>query len=204
MFSRPSFIYNNAAQAIYTFTLGGLAAFMPTFFQRERHLPMDKSGVLFGGILCLAGFLGTLVGGRLNERLASRTAAFDLSGYALIASLPFTAFAILSPQPAIFWPSIGITLFLIFLSLGPLNAAIANVLPANVRSQGFAVNVLAIHLLGDAISPSLIGLASDRMGGLKWPVFGAGSLLVLAGLVLLAGRRALDRDLAGAAGAAAA
>jgi len=204
MFSRPSFIYNNAAQAIYTFTLGGLAAFMPTFFQRERHLPMDKAGVLFGGILCLAGFLGTLVGGRLNERLASRTAAFELSGYALIASLPFTAFAILSPQPAIFWPSIGITLFLIFLSLGPLNAAIANVLPANVRSQGFAVNVLAIHLLGDASSPSLIGLASDHMGGLKWPVFGAGSLLVLAGLVLLAGRRALERDLARAAGAAAA
>jgi predicted MFS family arabinose efflux permease len=204
MFSRPSFIYNNAAQAIYTFTLGGLAAFMPTFFQRERHLPMDKAGVLFGGILCLAGFLGTLVGGRLNERLPSRTAAFELSGYALIASLPFTAFAILSPQPAIFWPSIGITLFLIFLSLGPLNAAIANVLPANVRSQGFAVNVLAIHLLGDASSPSLIGLCSDHMGGLKWPVFGAGSLLVLAGLVLLAGRRALERDLARAAGAAAA
>jgi hypothetical protein len=73
-----------------------------------------------------------------------------------------------------------------------------------VRSQGFAVNVLAIHLLGDAISPSLIGLASDHVGGLKWPVFGAGSLLVLAGLVLLAGRRALDRDLAMAAGAAAA
>jgi predicted MFS family arabinose efflux permease len=203
MFARRSFIYNNAAQAIYTFTLGGLAAFMPTFFQRERHLAMDVTGILFGGILCLAGFLGTLVGGRLNERLASHTAAFDLSGYALIASLPFTAFAILSPQPAIFWPSIGVTLFLIFLSLGPLNAAIANVLPANLRSQGFAVNVMAIHFLGDAISPYFIGLASDHLGGLKWPVFGAGSLLVLAGLVLLAGRRALERDLTRAAGATA-
>ncbi len=202
MFSRPSFIYNNAAQAIYTFTLGGLAVFMPTFLQRERHLPLDRTGLFFGGILCLAGFLGTLVGGRLNERLASRTAAFDLSGYGLIASLPFTAFAILSPQPAIFWPSIGITLFLIFLSIGPLNAAIANVLPANVRSQGFAVNVLAIHLLGDAISPYFIGLGSDHMGGLKWPMFGAGSLLVLAGLVLLAGRRALERDLVTVGGAA--
>jgi len=204
MFSRPSFSYNNAAQAIYTFTLGGLAAFMPTFFQRVRHLPLEKASSMFGGLLCLAGFAGTLVGGQLNERLATRlrTAAFDLSGYALIASLPFTAFAILSPQPAIFWPSIGITLFLVFLSIGPLNAAIANVLPANVRSQGFAINVLAIHLLGDAISPFFIGLASDHMGGLKWPVFGAGSLLVLAGLVLLAGRRALDRDLARAAGAA--
>ena len=151
---------------------------------------------MFGGILCLAGFAGTLVGGRLNERLAAHTAAFDLSGYALIASLPFTALAILSPQPAIFWPAIGVTLFLIFLSLGPLNAAIANVLPANLRSQGFAINVLAIHFLGDAISPYFIGLASDHLGGLKWPVFGAGSLLVLAGLVLLAGRRALDHDLA--------
>jgi MFS family permease len=201
MSSRPSFIYNNAAQAIYTFTLGGLAAFMPTFFQRVRHLPLEKASPMFGGILCLAGFVGTLAGGQINDRLAtrSRTAAFDLSAYALIGSLPFTAFAILSPRPAIFWPSIGITLFLVFLSIGPLNAAIANVLPANVRSQGFAVNVLAIHLLGDAISPYLIGLASDHMGGLKWPVFGAGSLLVIAGLVLLAGRRALEQDLARAA-----
>jgi hypothetical protein len=107
--------------------------------------------------------------------------------------------AILSSRPAIFWPSIGITLFFIFLSIGPLNAALANVLPAAVRSQGFAVNVFAIHILGDAFSPYLIGLASDAMGGLKWPVFGTGSLLVLSGLVLLAGRRALDRDLARAA-----
>jgi MFS family permease len=198
MFSRPSFIYNNAAQAIYTFTLGGLAAFMPTFFQRVRHLPLDRGSPMFGGILCLAGFAGTLVGGRINEKLAarSRTAAFDLSAWGLIASLPFTALAILSPRPGIFWPAIGVTLFLIFLSIGPLNAAIANVLPAAVRSQGFAVNVLAIHLLGDAISPFFIGLASDKLGGLQWPVFGAGSLLVLAGLVLLAGRRALERDLA--------
>jgi predicted MFS family arabinose efflux permease len=201
MFSRPSFIYNNAGQAIYTFALGGLAVFMPTYFVRERHLPLDQTGVLFGGMLCLAGFLGTIVGGRLNERLAARTrtAAFDLSAYGLIASLPFTAMAILSSRPAIFWPSIGITLFFIFLSIGPLNAALANVLPAAVRSQGFAVNVFAIHILGDAFSPYLIGLASDAMGGLKWPVFGTGSLLVLSGLVLLAGRRALDRDLARAA-----
>ncbi len=53
---------------------------------------------------------------------------------------------------------------MIFLSIGPLNAAMANVLPAALRGQGFAVNMLAIHLLGDAISPYFIGLASDRIG----------------------------------------
>jgi MFS family permease len=198
LWSRPSYIYNNAGQTIYTFTMGGLAVWMPTYFVRERHLPLATTGVLFGGVLCIAGFAGTLVGGRLGDRLGarSRTAAFQLSGIGLIASLPFTALAILSSRPAIFWPSMGITLFLIFLSMGPLNAAIANVLPAAVRSQGFAINVVSIHVLGDVISPPIIGTLSDHVGGLRWPVFGAGMLLVLAGLVLLAGRRALDRDLA--------
>jgi MFS family permease len=197
MWSRRSYVYNNAGQTIYTFTMGGLAVWMPTYFVRERHMPLDKTGLLFGGVLCIAGFAGTLVGGRLGDRLGarSRAAAFQLSGIGLIASLPFTALAILSPQPAIFWPAMGVTLFLIFLSIGPLNAAIANVLPPSVRSQGFAINVVSIHVLGDVISPPIIGSISDRVGGLKWPVFGAGALLVIAGLVLLAGRRALERDL---------
>jgi predicted MFS family arabinose efflux permease len=199
--SRRSFIYNTAGQTIYTFTMGGLAVWMPTYFVRVRHLPLDTTGVLFGGVLCLAGFAGTLVGGRLGDRMAarSRSAHFQLSGWGLIASLPFTALAILSPHPAIFWPSMFVTLFLLFLNIGPLNAAIANVLPASVRSQGFAINVVSIHLLGDAISPPIIGALSDHVGGLKWPVFGAGSLLVLAGIVLLAGRKALERDLERAA-----
>ena len=179
------------------FFFAGGPGWMPTYFVRERHLPLDKTGLLFGGVLCIAGFAGTLVGGRLGDVMGarSRTAAFQLSGIGLIASLPFTALAILSPQPAIFWPAMGVTLFLIFLSIGPLNAAIANVLPSAVRSQGFALNVVSIHVLGDVISPPIIGGLSDRVGGLKWPVFGAGALLVVAGLVLLAGRRALERDL---------
>jgi MFS family permease len=198
LWSRRSFVYNTAAQTIYTFTMGGLAVWMPTYFVRERHLPVDRAGVMFGGVLCLAGFAGTLVGGRLGDALAarSRSAHFQLSGWALIASLPFTALAILSPHPAIFWPAMGITLFLLFLNTGPLNAALANVLPATLRGQGFALNVVSIHLLGDVLSPPIIGRLSDRMGGLKWPVFGAGALLVIAGLVLLAGRPALERDLA--------
>ena len=33
---RPSFVVNTAAQAIYTFTIGGLAFWMPTYFVHER------------------------------------------------------------------------------------------------------------------------------------------------------------------------
>ena len=61
-------------QTIYTFAMGGLAVWMPTYFVRERHLPLATTGVPFGGVLCLAGFLGTLVGGQLGDRMAARRA----------------------------------------------------------------------------------------------------------------------------------
>jgi sugar phosphate permease len=201
LWRRPSFVYNTAAQTIYTFAMGGLATWMPTYFVRVRHLPLAQADRSFGIVLLLAGFVGTLAGGRLGDRLALRRADghFLLSGVALVASLPFTLLAILSPTPAIFWPSMFVTLALLFLNTGPLNAAMANVLPASLRGWGFALNTMAIHVLGDGASPKIIGMVSDKIG-LGLPVLVTGSILVLAGVVLLAGRQALVRDLQAAAG----
>jgi MFS family permease len=196
--ARPSYLFNTASQAIYTFAIGGLAAWMPTYFVRERHLTLADADFKFGGLLLLAGFAGTLVGGRAGDALARRRpdGHFLLSGVALIASLPFTLLAVLHPAPAIFWPAMFATLFLLFVNTGPLNAAMANVLPADLRAGGFALYTLAIHVLGDAPSPYLIGVASDRLGGeLRTPVLVTGMLLVIAGVVLLIGRPTLRRDL---------
>jgi MFS family permease len=193
---RPSFVYNTAAQTLYTFAMGGLAVWMPTYFVRVRGLQLGTADVAFGGVLALAGFVGTLVGGRLGDRMARRRpdGHFWLSGWALIASLPFTLLGVLAPSPAIFWPAMFVALMLLFLNTGPLNAAMANVLPAELRGWGFAINTMAIHLLGDAASPPLIGAASDHVG-LRAPVLLTATIPVLGGLVLLAGRRAFQRDL---------
>lgn len=194
--ARPSFVFNVSAQTIYTFAIGGLAAWMPTYFYRVRGLPLARAGVIFGSIVCLAGFAGTLMGGQLSDRLSrrNRAAPFGMSGLALVATFPFTLLAILSPSPAVFWPAMFVTLWLFFLNTGPLNAAMANVLPPEVRARGFGVSTMAIHLFGDALSPVLIGVASDHFG-LRLPVLITGLLLVAAGLVLLVGRSALRRDL---------
>jgi MFS family permease len=198
--ARPSFFFNTAAQTIYTFTTGGLAFWMPTYFVRVRHIKEADATLLFGGLLLAAGFLGTLIGGRLGDRLARTRpdAHFLLSAVGLIASAPFTLLAILHPSPAIFWPAMFTTLLLLFINYGPLNAAMANVLPAELRGRGFAVNTFSIHVFGDAFSPLVIGAASDRVG-LRAPVLATGLFLVIAGLVLLAGRGALRRDLTAAA-----
>ena len=198
---RKSYVFNTVAQILYTFAMGGLATWMPTYFVRERGLPLGTAATTFGVLLLVAGFLGTLAGGQLADRLAHRVrgAAFWISGWALVASLPFTALAVLAPDPIVFWPSMFVTLVLLFLNIGPLNAAMANVLPADLRARGFAINTMAIHLLGDAISPALIGVASDRVG-LTVPVLVTGGLLVFSGIVLILGRKAFETDLARAGG----
>jgi MFS family permease len=193
---RPSYWYNTAAQTIYTFGIGGLAAWMPTYFVSERHVALGTATQIFGGLVLLAGFLGTLGGGQLGDSLARRHpgAHFWFSGVALLASIPFTMLAILSPRPIIFWPAMFVTLLLLFLNTGPLNAAMANVLPPELRARGFAIYTVAIHLFGDALSPTVIGAASDVMG-LRLPVLLCGLVVSLGGLVLIAGRRTLVADL---------
>jgi len=192
----PSYLANVTAQTIYTFAIGGLATWMPTYFYRERGLPLSQAGLIFGGIVCVAGFIGTIAGGKLTDAVArrSRVAAFTVSGGALILSAPLTWLAILSPTPIVFWPAMFLTLMLLFVNTGPLNAAMTNVLPGAVQGRGFGACVMAMHLLGDALSPLLIGFASSKMG-LRVPLAVTGLLPIAAGLVLLAGRGGFERDL---------
>jgi hypothetical protein len=50
---------------------------------------------------------------------------------------------------------------LMFLSTGPVNAAIVNLVAPTERASAVALGVFTIHILGDVISPSLIGYVSD-------------------------------------------
>ena len=52
---------------------------------------------------------------------------------------------------------------LIFVSTGPVNSAIVNVVAPERRATAVALSILAIHLLGDVPSPPLIGFVSDHL-----------------------------------------
>jgi predicted cation transporter len=60
------------------------------------------------------------------------------------------------------YPAIFLGEFLLLLNTAPLNAALVNSVSARIRATALAVNILTIHLLGDAFSPTLIGYISDR------------------------------------------
>ena len=183
-----SFVVNTAGYTAATFAMGGLAAWWPTFLYRERGVPLDCAGFLFGAVLVVAGFLGTLAGGLLGDRIhaKNRGGYFLAAGWGLLLATPAGAVAVLGASPAIYWPATFLALFFLFFNTGPLNAAIVNVVPPDMRASAIAVNVLVIHMLGDALSPWLIGKVSDASS------LGMGVLLdcvaiAVAGAILFAG-----------------
>ena len=62
-----------------------------------------------------------------------------------------------SPAPRTYYPAIVVAELLCFMSTGPINAAIVNMVSPLVRASAMALSIFAIHLLGDVPSPPLIG-----------------------------------------------
>jgi hypothetical protein len=83
--------------------------------------------------------------------------------------------------------------FFLFLNMGPINAVIVSVTRPQARSMAFAANILVIHALGDAVSPALIGLGSDRWGLTPALLAACGALALAAGFCFL-GLRHYDVD----------
>ncbi len=195
-----SYLLNALAMAAMTFALGGLAAWFPTYLIREARMGVAAANTMFGMVTVVAGVLGTLAGGWIGDRLQRRTrkAYFLVSGAGLLLGVPTALLALfLVAHPAAPLLIFVAELFL-FLNTGPLNAIIVNVTRPEVRARAFALNIFLIHLLGDAISPAILGTLSD-VAGLRIALLLAPAMLALAGALCLAGTRWIERDMDAAA-----
>jgi hypothetical protein len=70
----------------------------------------------------------------------------------------------------------------LFCYSGPLNALLANTVDAQMRGRAFSISILLIHLLGDAASPTAIGIIADKFGSLKQAVSLLPLLLLITAL----------------------
>ncbi|HXN79642.1 MAG TPA: MFS transporter, partial [Steroidobacteraceae bacterium] len=160
---RPPYRLVVLGYAAYTFALGGLAFWMPTFLERVRGVAPAQATTGFGAIVIVTGFVGTFAGGWLGDYLLkySRQAYLWFSGTVTLLAAPFALLALAAPAPAVFYPAIVVAELLLFMSTGPVNAAIVNLVSARERASAIALSMFAIHLLGDVPSPVLIGHLSD-------------------------------------------
>jgi hypothetical protein len=135
-------------------------------------MDIEAAGTFFGGSLVLTGLTATLLGGFAATAWQRRTG----TGYAWVLALStlaaapvaFTAF--LSADLTVSKAALVGSMFLLFLSTGPVNTLIVETVPVAMRSSAVAASIFAIHLFGDLWSPKFVGMLSDRFGDLRHAV----------------------------------
>jgi MFS transporter, Spinster family, sphingosine-1-phosphate transporter len=147
----------------YTFALGGLAFWMPAFLERMRGIPREQATVSFGTIVVITGFIGTFAGGWLGDYCTrySQRAYLWISAIATLIAAPFAWLALTAPSQTVYVVCMVVAQLMMFLSTGPINAAIVNLVLPTQRASANALGVFTIHLLGDVPSPIIIGALSD-------------------------------------------
>src|SRR6266705_4332523 len=151
--------------AAYTFAIGALAFWTPSFLERARGIPKAHATVQFGAVVVVTGFIGTYGGGWLGDRLlrVSQQAYLWFSGIITLVAAPLTLVALAAPRPGVYWPAIVAAELCLFASTGPINSAIINVVPPHIRATAVALSIFAIHVLGDVPSPPIVGAISDAL-----------------------------------------
>jgi MFS family permease len=163
----PSYVLCTLGMTAMTFAMGGIGTWMPYYLEKLGPGPglTSKPVSLFGGLTCVAGFIATLAGGVAGDKLRARYSGsyFLVSAVAMLVGLPLFVAFFFVPFPMA-WVLLFLACFCLFFNTGPTNTILANVSHPAMRAAAFALNIFVIHLLGDVLSPLVIGLLSDRFG----------------------------------------
>ncbi|MEI7685226.1 MAG: MFS transporter [Planctomycetota bacterium] len=196
LFEIPSYVLNTLGMTAMTFSIGALAFWMPDFLERQGVEGFGGIGprTIFGAITAFAGLLATLSGGIIGDRLRPwhSGAYFLVSGGAMFLGFPMILGFLYTTFPYA-WIYVFGAVFCLFFNTGPTNTILANVTHPAVRASGFALNILIIHLFGDAISPPLIGYLMGSYGD-EVGFFVIAFVVLMGGLFWVWGSAYLERD----------
>jgi len=144
------------------FVLGANTVFLPTYLQQKDtfNLSSEQAGLFAGVVIVLAGMAGTIIGGYMADLLNRRHpgARVLVCGIGFLLGAPAFAVAVTLHSLTIFSIFFVFTSLLLSLYTGPSTAATQSVLSSAFRASSVAISLLIAHLLGDAFSPSIVGL----------------------------------------------
>ena len=165
LFARRTFRWLTLQNAVYSATIFGPIAWLPSFFMRSHELPLHVAATWTGLAIGFGMGGGMLVGGALADRLARRgrhrpqwlgMVSVLLSGlvFVVVLHLPDSRSALAVTFIALLLGSIG----------SPVNtAAIQNESPAELRATAASIALFAVGVIGIGLAPLLVGVLSDGL-----------------------------------------
>jgi MFS family permease len=190
--------------AIATGALSGIGFWAPSFLERHAGLSGGAAAGLVGALILLGAVAGTIVGGRLSDRLRDQVAGAPMLVAAVtqaigaIVLMPVFADIPLAVRVALS----GIGVLFIVAGFPALAAMVAEVVPPSIRGLAFSVTGF-LSALAAALSPLLIGAISDRftyhfhgktVGNLAYAFAIVMPLVLVGAVVVLRGRHFVEAD----------
>lgn len=187
---------------LVTFASGAMADWFPTYLARQRGMDLAQAGSIVGSATVVGGLGGTLAGGWLADRLSpyTRNPYLALSGATMALAAPLAVVALCVRGTWAIAAAVVAAQACMWCYNGPINAVLVNCVPPGLRVRAFSLSILAIHLLGDAISPPIVGGIADLTGSLSLGVALVPLTLLSGSIIWLVGWRRAPTSLAATSG----
>lgn len=186
------------AAFVFSFFIIGAAQFwIPTYIGKSFGLGTSAAGTISGAVLAGSSLVGTLIGGWVADYLQRRRpqGRMIIATIAFLIGAPLTFLALSLHTLTPFIIAFVAAIMCLSLCLGPLNAIIQDIITPEMRATGIGVVLLLAHLLGDAASPSIIGIIADHTSlGFALTVT-APICLLIAGICCLFGLKTVAKDM---------
>ena len=190
------------AQTLLFFVLASNAFWLPTVLQRRFELSATKAGLMAGIVIVVGGLIGTLAGGWVADRRATKTprAHLEVGIAGFVAGAVLVTIAILSPLNIgpipVFVPMFLLAVIALYLYSGPFTALSQNVVSPGQRASAVTALLFIAHVFGDSHSPFDVGLISDWLGGnLQLALLiTSPTLLIAAAIAAAMGLRTVKQD----------
>lgn len=198
---RRSFVWLTAGAAMVTFIAMGQQTFYASFFLRNHGLDLEKLaamsglngrlgvlGVCLGLIVGIGGTLGSLIGGRLADKVVARKAGVYVTVpiYSTLASIPLFAGVFLAPTGGMALIMLALATFFSMMWFGPVFASVQSLVLPGTRAIASALFLFLVNMFGVGCGPVVMGALSDLLAhtlgsanGLRWAMVTFAFLLLI-------------------------
>jgi MFS family permease len=177
------------------FGLVGVLVFASVLLEEEFGVGEGGRAVI-NGILATASLAGTLLGGRVGERLfeASPSRSVRLVGTSIALFSVILAGAVFMPNVTAFVIVLWLGILAVSVAVSPLGAALTSVSPPRLRPLMFSLLGVLIGVFGGLLGLIWVGAVTDA-AGIRIGLASVAPFGVLGGLLMGRGARTVERDI---------
>jgi MFS family permease len=186
LIKNPAYIWIIISGTLISFASGAFITWGIEFISRYKDYNIRDASLVLGIGMMISSVVGVLIGSYIADWLHKKYAwgRSIVVAISLIISAPLMYLGLADTNRFMFLVFFFSGAIFLAVYLGPVTAVLHDIVPKQFRASAFALYVLFIHLVGEAFSPAIIGVLSDKYN-LRTGLEFATLFVLLAGICFL-------------------